>query len=366
MITSTTMPGRFGVFDNPEFADSPHERVLFCHDRVSGLRCIIAIHSLALGPAVGGCRMYPYADEASALLDVLRLSRGMTFKAAGTGLDHGGGKAVIIGDPHRDKSPGLFEAFGRFVDELGGRYITAGDAGTDSDDMDVIGRTTGYVAFRTVSAGGSGDSGPNTALGVLQAMRAGAQAQWGTSSLVGRTVGVEGLGKVGSRLAALLVDAGATVIAGDIDERAVERVRAALPTVRFVRDVSSAALDIYAPCALGGTVNADAVDRITARLICGGANNQLSTPDVEQRLTYRGALWVPDFLASAGGLIQAAAEIAGQDAAETRQRVEGIFDTVERVVAHAAAHRMTTGAAARELVLQRIRSAAAARALQNT
>lgn len=245
-------PVTLGVFDRPEHTDFPHQQVMFCHDRNSGLRAIIAIHSLALGPAIGGCRMYPYADEGRALADVLRLSHGMTYKAASAGLDHGGGKAVIIGDPKTDKSPELFEAFGRFVDEIGGRYITACDVGTTCDDMDIIGHMTRHVTFRNIAAGGSGDSGRSTALGVLHAMRAGVEALWGTTELTGRTVGVEGLGKVGYNLVALLLDAGASVVASDISTAATERTRTRFPNVRIAASVLDAPVDIYAPCALGG------------------------------------------------------------------------------------------------------------------
>ncbi|OLT06257.1 valine dehydrogenase [Pseudonocardia sp. CNS-004] len=351
---------RLRVFDHPESRESPHERVLFCHDPDSGLRAIIAIHSLALGPAIGGCRMYPYPDEAAAVTDVLRLSRGMTFKAAVAGLDHGGAKAVIIGNPRTDKRPELFEAFGRCVDELGGRYVTAGDVGTDSDEMDIIGRTTRHVAFRSTAAGGSGDSGLNTALGVFQAMRAGAEARWGTSSLAGRRVGVEGLGKVGHRLTGLLVEAGAEVVASDIDERAVGRTRAAFPGVRFAPEVLAETVDVYAPCAMGGTLDTATAEALAAQVVCGGANNQLTHPGLEAELVRRGIVWVPDFLANAGGLIQAAVEVADGDAADARRAVEAIFDTARRVIADAAARGTTTGTAAADLALRRIRTAEAA------
>ncbi len=353
------------VFDHPESREFPHERILFCHDRDSGLRAIIAIHSLALGPAIGGCRMYPYPDEAAALTDVLRLSRGMTLKAAVAGLDHGGAKAVIIGNPRTDKSPELFKAFGRFIDELGGRYVTAGDVGTDSDDMDIIGRTTRHVAFRNTAVGGSGDSGFNTALGVFQAMRAGAEARWGTDSLAGRQVGVEGLGKVGHRLTGLLAEAGADVVASDIDERAVDRTRAAFPGVRFTPDVRAEPVDIYAPCAMGGTLDTATATVLTAQVICGGANNQLAHPGVEAELVRRGIVWVPDVLASAGGLIQAAVEVADGDAADARRDVEAIVDTARRVIADAAARGATTSTAAVDLARHRIRTAETAERARN-
>ncbi|MEU9886351.1 Glu/Leu/Phe/Val dehydrogenase dimerization domain-containing protein [Sphaerisporangium sp. NPDC051011] len=358
-MTSEALPPTAtpGVFDNVEHADFPHQRVAFCYDRRTGLRAIIAIHSLALGPAIGGCRIRPYADENAALADALRLSRSMTYKAASAGLDHGGGKAVIIGDPANVKSRELFEAFGRFVEEQGGRYITACDVGTVCDDMDIIGGVTRHVAFRSTAVGGSGDSGLNTALGVLQAMRAGAEAQWGTAELTGRTVGVEGLGKVGYNLVSLLHAEGAQVVATDVSAAAIERTRTEFPEVRIAESVLDAPVDIYAPCALGGTIDTTTVERITARLVCGGANNQLADPALENTLAGRGVLWVPDYVANAGGLIQAAGEVAGWTADATSKDVEAVFDTAKRVIDFARDSGVTTGVASRQLADQRIRAA---------
>ena len=342
--------------------DSPHEQVVYCYDPHSGLKAIIAIHSLALGPAVGGCRFFPYDDEASALADVLRLSRGMTYKAAAAGLDTGGGKAVIIGDPTRDKTPQLLEAFGKFVDRLGGSYSTAGDVGTDSDDMDIIGRATRHVAFRTTGRGGSGDSGSNTALGVFQGILAAAEHRWGSPELRGRHVGIEGLGKVGFQLAMMLHQAGAKVTAADPSEPARARATSAVPDLRVVESVRDLPADVYAPCGLGGTLDHDLASRIKAEIVCGGANNQLTAPDVAEALSRSGVTWVPDFVANVGGLIQAVAELHGETPVSARERVLAVRSTVLDVLEDADATGSTTLRAAEAKVKRRL---AAARSRQD-
>jgi len=350
------------VFDAMSASDSPHEQVVFCHDPASGLKAIIAIHSLVLGPAVGGCRFMPYPDETSALADVLRLSRGMTYKAAAAGLDTGGGKAVVIGDPARDKTPELLEAFGGFVDRLGGTYSTAGDVGTDSDDMDVIGRTTRHVAFRTTERGGSGDSGDNTALGVFQGILAAAEHRWGSDDLRDRHVGVEGLGKVGLRLAVLLHDAGAVVTAAEPSATARARAVAAVPGLALAESVRSLETDIYAPCALGGTLDQDVVSWLRAEIVCGAANNQLVDPGVANVLQQVGVTWVPDFLANVGGLIQAVSELDGETPESARERVLGVRATVRDVLEEAAAAGDSTLSTAESRVKRRLADAAARRA----
>jgi valine dehydrogenase (NAD+) len=331
-----------------------HERVVHAHDERTGLRAIIAIHSTLLGPALGGTRFYPYADAGAALTDVLRLSRGMTLKAAVAGLDLGGGKAVVLGDPRREKTPALLEAYGRLVQSLGGTYITAGDVGTTSDDMDVIGRTTRHVVARTPAAGGSGDSAPMTALGVFQAMRAASERTWGTPSLSGRTVGVEGLGKVGRHLVTLLVEDGARVLAADVDPEACARVRQDAPDVTIVSRVADATVDVYAPCAMGATLSPTTVPAVQARIVCGAANNQLSTPSVEDELVRRGVLWVPDFVANSGGLVQVAGERDASTPDDVRRRVIAVQDTVRDVLALADEHDETPGRAAVRLARTRL------------
>lgn len=352
---SDVPPGVFGR--SHRLSDRPHEQVVFCQDAATGLRAIVAIHSTALGPALGGTRFYPYADEASALEDVLRLSWGMSYKAAVAGVNLGGGKAVILGDPAVLKTDALLGAYGRFVESLGGRYITAADVGTSAGDLDVIGRHTAHAVGRTAAAGGSGDSSPLTALGVFQAMRAGAEQVWGADTLAGRVVGVEGLGKVGYELVALLTADGADVVVSDVNPAALTRVVADFPAVRVADSVVAAPLDVYAPCALGATLTASSVGRLSARLVCGAANNQLARPEVEDLLRERGITWVPDFVANAGGLIQVAGEVDGSDPTAVRTRVEGIFERTAEIFDVARTLAIAPGAAANRIAERRIDAA---------
>jgi valine dehydrogenase (NAD+) len=317
----------------------PHEQVAFCHDEASGLKAIIAIYSTVLGPALGGTRFYPYADERAALEDVLNLSRSMAYKAAVAGLDLGGGKAVIIGEPAKIKTEALLRAYGRFVESLGGRYYTACDVGTYSEDMDLIARESTHVTGRTVAHGGAGDSSVLTAYGVFQGMRAAAEATWGAPSLAGRTVGVSGVGKVGRHLVGHLVEDGADVVVTDVSTAAVEAVTATHPGVRIVGDnaaLVASKLDVYAPCALGGALDDDVVDILRARIVCGAANNQLAHPGVEKLLEEHGILYAPDYVVNAGGLIQVADELQGFSFERAKQRASGIFETTQSVFRLAA------------------------------
>ena len=276
-----TPPGKRLVPGTQPAGRADHEQVVFCQDHQTGLKAIIGIYSTALGPALGGTRFYPYGSEDEALADVLRLSTAMAYKNALAGLDHGGGKAVIIGDPAQIKTEPLLRAYGRFVASLGGRYVTACDVGTRSEDMDIIARECRYVTGRTTANGGAGDSSVLTAMGVMHGMRAAAEHAWGSASLRGRTVGVEGVGKVGHRLAGHLIEAGAEVVICDVSPGAIEAVRARHPEVRAVAGVDALIaekLDILAPCALGGTLTDRAVNTLTARIVCGAANNQLAHP----------------------------------------------------------------------------------------
>ncbi|MBA2954642.1 valine dehydrogenase [Nocardioides sp. MAH-18] len=337
---------------------SEHEQVVFAHDPGSGLKAIIAIHSTALGPALGGTRFHPYASTADALRDVLNLSRGMSYKAALAGLDLGGGKAVIIGDPATAKSEPLLRAYGRQVQALGGRYYTACDVGTFSVDMDDIARECDFVTGRTVAHGGAGDSSVLTAYGVFQGMRAAAQVAWGTTSLAGRTVGIAGVGKVGSHLARHLVEDGATVIVTDVHAPAVERLRDELPTIQVVADEAAlvaSALDIYAPCALGDALTDEVVEVLSAKIVCGAANNQLAHPGIEKALEERGILYAPDYCVNAGGLIQVADELEGFSFERAQQRATGIFDTTLRVFELAAADGVPPAIAADRLAERRMR-----------
>jgi valine dehydrogenase (NAD+) len=313
---------------------TPHEQVVFCHDEATGLRAIIAIYSTALGPALGGTRFYPYGSEDEALDDVLNLSKGMAYKNALADLDLGGGKAVIIGDPAAIKTEGLLRAYGRFVQSLHGRYFTACDVGTFSEDMDVIARECDYVTGRTLAHGGAGDSSILTAFGVFQGMRAAAEHTWGDPTLRGRRVGVEGVGKVGRRLVEHLVTDGAEVVITDVTEAAIDRVRGEHPEVEVVDGhdaLTGAELDVYAPCAMGGALDDATVEALRAKIVCGGANNQLAHAGIEKQLADRDVLYAPDYVVNSGGVIQVADEIEGFDFDRARQKATGIFDTTRRI-----------------------------------
>jgi valine dehydrogenase (NAD+) len=322
------------------FGRSPgHEQLVFCADEPSGLKAIIAISSTALGPALGGTRFHPYASEDDALADVLNLSTAMAYKAALAGLDLGGGKAVIIGDPDRDKTEALLRAYGRFVQSLGGRYVTACDVGTYAPDMDVIARECDYVTGRTVENGGAGDSSILTAYGVFQGMRACAERRWGDPTLRGRRVGIAGVGKVGRQLVAHALEDGADVVVTDVSEHAVEQVRRDHPEVDVLVDPGAligADIDLYSPCALGGALDDTTVPQLRASIVCGGANNQLAHRGIEKMLEDRGILYAPDYLVNAGGLVQVADELRGFDFERAKARAARIFDTTRKVLELAA------------------------------
>jgi valine dehydrogenase (NAD+) len=337
---------------------SEHEQVVFANDPATGLRAIVAIHSTALGPALGGTRFYPYATTADAVEDVLNLSRGMSYKAALAGLDLGGGKAVIIGDPATRKNEALLRAYGRFVQSLNGRYYTACDVGTFSEDMDDIARECSFVTGRTVAHGGAGDSSVLTAYGVFQGMRAAAEAVWGTDSLAGRTVGVAGVGKVGRHLVRHLIEDGASVIVTDVHAPSVTRVLDDYPRVVAVDSTEAlvaSQLDVYAPCALGGALTDEVVEVLSAKIVCGAANNQLAHPGIEKALEERGILYAPDYCVNAGGLIQVADELEGFSFERASQRASGIFDTTRRVFELAASDGVAPAIAADRLAERRMR-----------
>jgi valine dehydrogenase (NAD+) len=353
-VTSTTSTPAADPFElGPE-----HEQVVFAQDPATGLRAIVAIHSTALGPALGGTRFHPYASTADALADVLELSRGMSYKAALAGLDLGGGKAVVIGDPATLKSEPLLRAHGRFVQSLGGRYRTACDVGTYSEDMDLVARECDFVTGRTVAQGGAGDSSVLTAYGVFRGMLAAAEARWGAPSVEGRTVGVAGVGKVGRHLVGHLAEAGASVVVTDPWAPAVERVRQEHPGVRVVgstAELVASALDVYAPCALGHALTDEVVEVLSARVVCGAANNQLAHPGVEKTLADRGILYAPDYCVNAGGLIQVADELQGFSFERAQQRTSGIFDTTRAVLETALRDGVPPAVAADRLAEQRMR-----------
>jgi valine dehydrogenase (NAD+) len=337
--------------------DTGHEQVVFCQDKPTGLRAIIGIYSTALGPALGGTRFYPYASEEEAVYDLLELSRGMAYKNALAGLDLGGGKAVIWGDPEQIKTEALLRAYGRFVESLGGRYITACDVGTYVQDMDVVARETRWVTGRSEVNGGAGDSSVLTAWGLFQGMRAAAEHVWGEPSLAGRRVGIAGLGKVGKILTGHLLAEGAGVVATDLSARALEWARANRPEVELVDDTKAlitSEMDIYAPCAMGGPLNDDTVPVLTAKIVAGAANNQLAHPGIDKALADRGVLYVPDYLVNAGGVIQVADEIDGFNFERAKQRATKIYDTTKRLLAEADAEGVPPAVTADRMAERRI------------
>jgi leucine dehydrogenase len=333
-----------------------HEQVVFFNDPSSGLRAIIAIHSTTLGPALGGTRFYPYASESDALYDVLRLSRGMTYKAAAAGLDLGGGKAVIIGDPTRDKSEELLRAYGRFVESLGGRYVTAEDVGTSTADMNIVRRETRFAAGVSPSLGGSGDPSPVTARGVYLGMLACAEDAWHEHSLRGRTVAVQGVGKVGYALVKYLVEeGGAHVIVSDLDVDSVARTVRDFGAETAAPDrIHALECDIFAPCAMGAIINDDTIPQLRCRVIAGSANNQLALPQHGKALADLGILYAPDFVINAGGLINVADELQGYKPERAKESVEGVYRTLREVFSIAREHHITTAEAADHFAESRI------------
>jgi len=341
-----------------------HEQVVLCQDRESGLKAVIAIHSTALGPALGGTRFHAYAGaadpEQAAVLDALNLARGMSYKNALAGLDHGGGKAVIIGDPEQIKTEALLRAYGRFVASLGGRYVTACDVGTYVQDMDVIAEECRWTTGRSPENGGAGDSSVLTAFGVYQGMRAAAQRLWGAPTLRDRLVGVAGVGKVGRHLVEHLVRDGARVVLTDVREESVREVLAAHSGAPVTAVADTAALirteglDVYAPCALGGALNDETVPVLTAKAVCGAANNQLAHPGVEKDLDERGILYAPDYVVNAGGVIQVADELHGFDFARAKAKASKIFDATTAIFERAATDGVPPAVAADRLAEQRM------------
>ncbi len=339
------------------FTDGSHEQVVYCQDRASGLKAIIGIYSTALGPALGGTRFYPYASEDEALHDVLELSRGMAYKNALAGLDLGGGKAVIWGDPEQIKSEQLLRAYGRFVQSLGGRYYTACDVGTYTWDMDFVARETRFVTGRSIEYGGAGDSSILTAWGVFQGMRAAAEHRWGTPSLTGRRVGISGLGKVGKYLTVHLLEDGAEVVASDVNPKALEWATVNHPQVSLVPDntaLITSDIDVYAPCALGFALNDETVPALRAQVVAGAANNQLAHPGVEKLLMDRGILYAPDYCVNSGGVIQVADEIEGFNFERAKLRATKIYDTTKRILEMADDEGISPAAAADRLAEQRM------------
>jgi leucine dehydrogenase len=318
----------FNLMDDYDYGE-----VHFGRDLASGLRAIVAIHDTRLGPALGGCRFLPYASEQDALVDALRLARGMTYKAALAGLPHGGGKSVLLrpDTPHFDRAA-LFLAFGRFVDDLGGHYITAEDSGTGLEDMEIIRSVTKHVTGVDPSHGGSGDPSPFTALGVRRGIEACVELRLGRSSLEGIHVAVQGVGHVGYHLCKELAAAGAKLSVADVDPLKAERAQRELGAAIVPLDeIFSIQCDVLAPCALGSALNDRTIPRLRATIVAGAANNQLAEPRHGDDLNARGILYAPDYAINAGGLINVAAEVTGYDAATSRARTLKIYDTIYEI-----------------------------------
>ena len=337
-----------------------HEQILFCNDNATGLKAIIAIHNTILGPSLGGTRMWNYANEMEALTDVLRLSRGMTYKSSVAGLNLGGGKAVIIGDAKNIKSEALLRRFGKFVNSLGGKYITAEDVAMTSRDMEIIKMETDHVSGLPENMGGSGDPSPVTAYGVYVSMKASAKEVWGNDSLSEKKVLVQGIGHVGEVLVSHLTKEGAVVYINDISQ---ERLKAVAS--KYKVEVVSADtmfdldIDVYAPCALGATVNNDTLNRLKCKIICGAANNQLADEKVHGVLVAKsGILYAPDFVVNAGGIINVYYELEGYNRERALAHAEKIYDTTYNLFQLAKKENIPTYQAANKLGEQRLEAIA--------
>ncbi|AJY76023.1 Leu/Phe/Val dehydrogenase [Paenibacillus beijingensis] len=340
----------FDIMDKDDY-----EEVLFCKDKRSGLKAIIAIHDTTLGPALGGTRMWAYGSEEEALEDVLRLAKGMTYKNAISGLNLGGGKTVIIGNPRTDKSEAMLRAFGRYIQSLNGRYITAEDVGTTVEDMDTIHQETDYVTGISPGFGSSGNPSPATAYGVYQGMKAAAKEAFGFDSLAGKTIAVQGVGNVAFNLCRYLHEEGAYLIVTDINNeavrQAVEKFRAVAVDPEDIYDVHC---DIYAPCALGGTINDETIPRLKAKVVAGSANNQLKEARHGDRLHKMGIVYAPDYVINAGGVINIADELNGYNKDRAFKKIGEIYGTLNRIFDISRAEGIPPHAAADRLAEQRI------------
>lgn len=341
-----------------------HEQVVFCHDKETGLKAIIAIHNTVLGPSLGGTRMWMYKNDNEALTDVLRLSRGMTFKASISGLNLGGGKAVIIGDSKKDKTEALFRRFGQFVNSLGGKYITAEDVGTSTKDMEYVAKETKHVTGLPESMGGGGDPSPVTAYGVYMGMKAAAKQVWGNDSLTGKKVIVQGVGHVGENLVKHLSEENAVVYISDINKEAIKHVAEMYKaTIADPDSIFGMDADIYAPCALGATLNTENINALRCSIVAGAANNQLADENIHgPMLMEKGILYAPDFLINAGGLINVYSELVGYDRKKALAETEKIYDYTLNIFAKSAKEHIHTQKAAQELAEKRINEARAKKA----
>ncbi|PVW13083.1 Glu/Leu/Phe/Val family dehydrogenase [Marixanthomonas spongiae] len=342
------------VFGQQSFDN--HEQIVFCNDKDTGLKAIIGIHNTVLGPALGGTRMWQYTSEWEALNDVLRLSRGMTFKSAITGLNLGGGKAVIIGDAKTQKTPELMKRFGEFVHSLSGKYITAEDIGMNTEDMDLVRSVTPYVTGISETLGGAGNPSPITAYGVFMGMKAAAKYAFGTDVLEDRVVYVQGIGHVGEVLVEHLTNEGAKVHIADINQERLEEVRDKYgATIYEGGNIYAEEMDIYAPCALGATINDQTISQLKAKVVAGAANNQLAE---EQKhgleLRKKGIVYAPDFLINAGGIINVYAELENYGRQEIMSKTENIYNTTLEILKNAEKNDVTTHQAAFNMANRRI------------
>lgn len=332
-----------------------YEQLVFCQDKQSGLKAIIAIHDTTLGPALGGTRMWTYASEEDAIEDALRLAKGMTYKNAAAGLNLGGGKTVIIGDPRKDKSEELFRAFGRYVQGLNGRYITAEDVGTTVADMDLIHEETDFVTGISPAFGSSGNPSPVTAYGVYKGMKAAAKAAFGTDSLEGKTVAVQGVGNVAYSLCRHLHEEGAKLIVTDINKAAVDRVVEEFGASAVnPNEIYGVECDIFAPCALGAVINDETIPQLKAKVIAGSANNQLRDTTHGDIIHEMGIVYAPDYVINAGGVINVADELYGYNSERALKKVDLIYDNIEKVIAISKRDGIPTYVAADRLAEERI------------
>lgn len=352
--TLSNLNTELDLFSKLETTD--HEQIVLCNDNATGLKAIIAIHNTVLGPGLGGTRMWHYATEAEALNDVLRLSRGMTFKAAISGLNLGGAKAVIIGDASKHKSEALMRKFGRFVENLNGKYITAEDVGTTTKDMEYVNMETEHVVGLPESMGGGGDPSPVTAYGVYMGMKASAKKAYGSESLAGKKVSVQGIGKVGMHLVELLHEEGAEIWVSDINEASLKHASSAYKAKVVTNDdIYSLPVDIFAPCALGAILNTDNINALNCNIIAGAANNQLAVEDEHgPMLANKGILYAPDFLINAGGLINVYSEWIGYNRENAMRDTEKIYDTTLSIFSFAEEQKIHTQKAAILLAEKRV------------
>lgn len=333
-----------------------HEKVIFCSDEKTGLKAIIAIHNTILGPALGGTRMWDYKSEQEALVDVLRLSRGMTYKAASCGLNLGGGKAVIIGDPRKDKTEGILKSFGDIVESLKGKYITSKDVGISSQDLDVMATKTSHIVGFSEEKGGYGDPSPYTAHGVFMGLRACMEFQFKTPQFKGKRIALQGLGAVGKHLLRYLLNEGAEVIATDINQESIEKQKEKFPQIQTVspKKIYDVECDVFVPCAMGAVVNQDTLKRFSCKIIAGGANNQLESPELGRQIREKGILYAPDYVINAGGLMFVEAELNKIPKEVIYKRTEAIYTNLKKIFEISEKKNLSTNEASIRLVHERL------------